>query len=171
MTDNRPSIDRVKQVLRYCADTGELRWLVDMGRNKTAGKIAGCRRPDGYIAARIDGRLCLAHHLVWVLVKGEWPSELIDHEDLDTSNNRFENLREASHSQNKANKRANANNTSGFKGVCFVRSRAHLSTPWMASIKVDHRNRYLGTYATPEAAHAAYVAAAIQHFGDFARAA
>ena len=36
MIDSRPTITRIKEVLQYCETTGELRWLVDMGKNKTA---------------------------------------------------------------------------------------------------------------------------------------
>ena len=96
---------------------------------------------------------------------GEWCSAVIDHRDGDPSNNRWDNLRRATVSQNNANRRLHRNNKCGFKGV--------VQNPWgrfIASIYKNGRRIHLGMFATPEAAHAAYVAAARELFGEFARA-
>ena len=54
----------------------------------------------------------------------------------------------------------------GFKGVGFDKRRKN----WHARIKVNKRSIHLGTFETPEEAFAAYMAAAIKHFGEFAYA-
>lgn len=89
--------------------------------------------------------------------------EYVDHIDGDSLNNTRSNLRIATRGQNRANSRPNRNNTTGFKGV---RRRG---TRYRAEITVDKKTTYIGTFDTPEAAHAAYVEAAKQHFGEFAR--
>lgn len=172
MTINRniPTVDRVKELLQYCRVTGELRRLVSVGGQKK-GSVAGTRRKDGYIVVSIDGCLCYGHRLAWVLTHGEWPAERLDHRDVDPSHNPIDNLRLATHPQNLANRPANSNNTSGFKGVSFAKSRAHYARPWRATIKTNGRQKFLGLFATPDAAHAAYVTAATKIFGEFARAA
>lgn len=77
--------------------------------------------------------------------------------------NRIANLRQATRSQNMANARQKANNTSGFKGVHFLRGK------WQAQIQIGGRRIHLGCYLTPEVAHMAYRIAAKKHFGEFAR--
>jgi hypothetical protein len=93
--------------------------------------------------------------------KGEWASQL-DHENRDPLDDRIENLRPATNSQNSAN--SSKCGPSGYKGVSFD-SRAK---KWRAAIKPNGTNRFLGYFADPAEAHAAYVAAAKEAFGEFA---
>jgi hypothetical protein len=90
----------------------------------------------------------------------------VDHRDGDGLNNRRTNLRLCTRSQNLGNSRCAPRNTSGFKGVRFNRRIGR----YYAQICVDHRSTYLGSYVTAEEAHAAYVRAAREKFGAFARA-
>ena len=89
--------------------------------------------------------------------------EEIDHIDVDTSNNRINNLREATCSENQANKKLKANNTSGFKGVSWDRGK------WIAQITINYKIIRLGRYERAEDAHAAYVKAAVEKFGEYHR--
>lgn len=85
---------------------------------------------------------------------GEWPAHQIDHEDTDKSNNRWVNLRVATNAQNKQNiRKARSDNKCGLLGVCRDGGR------WRAQIKVLYRNKHLGSFASPEQAHAAYLEA------------
>lgn len=90
---------------------------------------------------------------------------LIDHRDGNGLNNRLSNLRPATRAQNAWNSRTPVRNTSGFKGVVFHRA----SGRWAAQIQVNHKPYRLGVFDTREDAAIAYNAAAIQHFGEFAR--
>jgi len=155
--------DRVREVLRYDANTGVFTWLVSVGCVKV-GDIAGSGDGDGYVAIMIDGRHYKAHRLAWLYVTGELPSLQIDHANGTRDDNRWANLREATQSQNLANSSRRSDNTSGFKGVGQRRGR------WRAQIRKDGRRIHLGTFSTPEAAHAAYLKAANDHHGEFARA-
>lgn len=101
----------------------------------------------------------LAHRLVMAAPKGI----LVDHANRNGLDNRRANLRLCNQSQNKANRPAPANNTSGYKGVGRARSGR-----WVATITVDYKARHLGTFDTPEEAATAYDAAALEAWGEFA---
>lgn len=89
----------------------------------------------------------------------------VDHINGDTLDNRRCNLRLATPAQNGRNRGKYPNNTSGFKGAFYHYGR------WQAGIRVDGKLMYLGTYNTPEEAHAAYCEAAKKYHGEFWRAA
>ncbi len=89
----------------------------------------------------------------------------VDHRDGDGLNNRRSNLRIATRSQNECNKGVQKNNTSGFRGVSFFKPHGK----WKAQIVLNGKARHLGYFATPEEAHAAYVAAQPLFHGEFAR--
>jgi hypothetical protein len=93
----------------------------------------------------------------------KFPKQEIDHIDQDGSHNRWFNLREATHSQNIANARYLHKNKLGIKGV-----RQSSPSRYQARMRVNGRSISLGCFPTPEAAHAAYLTAARQHFGEFA---
>jgi hypothetical protein len=150
---------RLRELLHYDEETGEFRWWRRAGDEICLGNVAGCVRRC------ILGRSYRAHQLAWLYVKGRWGRPMIDHRDGDATNNRWSNLRRATASQNSANSRRRRTNTSGYRGVWLCgRSRR-----WRACITKAGRRRHLGTFATPEAAHDAYVAAARKLFGEFHR--
>ena len=86
-----------------------------------------------------------------------------EHRNLDTLDNRDENLRIATHSQNQFNRSKQANNSSGYKGV--VRRKRG----WQASIQVQGKRITLGTRQTPEEAFELYKIGAAKYHGDFFR--
>jgi HNH endonuclease/AP2 domain len=161
----RPRITRarLRALLHYDRETGEFRWRKRMNARVRAGHIAGTLTRDGYRVIAINGRPYRAHRLAWLYVTGKWCSLVIDHRDGDPSNNRWNNLRRATRSQNSANRRVPRNNASGLKGVSRYQGR------WRATIHKEGRRHYLGIFSTREAAHAAYEAAARKLFGEFAR--
>lgn len=88
----------------------------------------------------------------------------IDHINGDRLDNRKSNLRICTCSQNVMNRGPQANNSSGFKGVIFDKSR----NKWRAEICVDKKRIYLGRYETAEKAAEAYNFAAIKYHGEYA---
>ena len=83
----------------------------------------------------------------------------IDHINGVRCDNRFSNLREATAAENGQNQAVPRHNTSGFMGVHWNRRAGN----WQARIMIAGRNKYLGYFDTPEAAHAAYCAAKAKH--------
>lgn len=160
-------IARVRELLDYEPETGFFRWKVKRRHGISVGHIAGSENSSGYIQITIDGRLYVAHRIAWVWVHGSEPPDEIDHINGVRDDNRIANLRAATHRQNSQNRSRRRDNESGFKGVHLHRK----SGRWRALIYSNGRNIHLGLFATREKAYAAYVAAARQLFGDFARAA
>jgi HNH endonuclease len=159
---------RLRQLLAYDASTGIFRWRSrpDKGQFNScfAGKIAGTTQSMGYTQVCIWGKKYLASRLAWLFVHNKWPAHDVDHVNGMPWDNRLENLRSASKSENRANSRRPKNSSSGRKGVYLYRRK------WHATIAKDYKQYYLGGFSTIEAAAAAYAAAAKQIFGDFARA-
>ncbi len=156
---------RLRELLDYDRLTGLFVWLIDVPYTHIdAGSIAGhLDKKSGYIRISIDGKRYQAHQLAWFYVTGEWVR--LDHKNLKKSDNWLDNLRPATRSQNAHNKARFSTNTSGFKGVCFHRRKKL----WQASITKDYKQRCLGYFDRPEDAYAAYVKAAGEIFGEFAR--
>lgn len=145
---------RVMDLLAYDPETGVFTWRQSRRFGARAGDIAGHVRKAS-VAIVIDGRTHLANRLAWLIVRGCWPNGLVDHRDTDFTNNRFENLRDATPLINSQNvRRAHRDSLVPLLGV----SRAS-NGRYRAKIKAAGRYVHLGIHGTPEAAHAAYVAA------------
>lgn len=113
-------------------------------------------KSTGYIKVTVDGKQYYAHRLAWLYSFGEWPAQMVDHIDMDRTNNRLVNLRAANKALNMQNqKKPLRSNRSGFLGV----SPGKRPGLWRATIVVDNRQHHLGAYDTPEEAHEAYIAA------------
>jgi hypothetical protein len=147
---------RLRELLSYDPDTGVFTRL----RN---GRIAGTLTYQGYVQIAIDGKLYLGHRLAWLYMTGSFPSLQIDHKDRNEANNVFTNLRLATPTQNQWNTGTQINNKCGLKGVSRL-----INGRWMARITNHYKTKYLGTYSTPEEAHAAYRRAAAEMNGEFA---
>ncbi len=89
----------------------------------------------------------------------------VDHENLNRADNRGDNLREATRSQNNANTTVRKHNKLGVKGVSVKCGK------YVAHIKINGKKNHLGTHDTIEAAAAAYSKAANDNHGEFARVA
>lgn len=159
--------DQARVLWSYEPETGALRWKVMTSPKHKPGDLAGYVQPKGYVVIGYGYRLWSAHRLAWLIVTGAWPQGEIDHIDGDKGNNRWANLRDVPKSLNQANVPLKRSNTTGYKGVCWHKAKGR----WGAAIQKDGRQRHLGYFDTAEAAHAAYVRAANDLFGDCARAA
>lgn len=176
MTSKLPAIDDLRKLLDYHADTGTFFWkertpefFKDSGYGgakacasrwnaRNAGRNAFMEERDGYKRCRILGKTLTAHRVAWAMETGSWPVSQIDHINLNRSDNRIKNLREASNLQNSWNKGISIRNTSGYKGVSLDKS----SGKWIVTIRV-------GQFDNVEDAAAAYASAASLLRGDFAR--
>lgn len=109
-----------------------------------------------------DGKAVFLHHAVLGI-----PNRVhIDHKNGDGLDNRRDNLRVANNSLNHMNiGKMKRPTSSRYKGVHFRKDRNR----WAAEIKVMYRTLKLGCFATELEAARAYDAAALQHFGEFAR--
>ena len=157
---------RLLEALEYDAQTGVFRHR-ETKTSVKAGDIAGSQNDGNYQRIYIDGISYKAHYLAWFYVTGAWPKAMLDHRDTNKRNNAFDNLRLANRVLNGANIGLKSHNTSGYKGVSWYKP----TKKWKAQIQVAGKKRSLGYHATKEAAYAAYVEAAREAFGEFARVA
>jgi hypothetical protein len=162
--------ETLKEILHYDTVTGIFTWLerkdACQWNSRYAGKTAGSPN-DRYVRMNIRGRIYYGHQLAWLYMTGEFAIPGVDHEDTDTLNNRWSNLRLATKSQNGANRGMAASNKSGFKGVIWDKARGK----WKAQIgsKGKRRSAHIGRFDTPEEAHAAYCEVARELHGEFVR--
>jgi HNH endonuclease/AP2 domain len=106
------------------------------------------------------------HRVIYEYYHGSIPKGFeIDHINQDKLDNRLENLRLATRSQNSQNKSKQKNNTSGFKGAYWHKE----NKKWNAAITVNNKLIHLGFFETPELAHETYKQAAIELHGEFAK--
>jgi len=141
------------------ADLADFKWFAIKTRS---GYYAarGIPTATGRTTIRLS-RVILERILGRPLAKGE----MADHEKGDTLNNRRENLRLATNTENCRNQKRRNTNTSGYKGVWHDKRR----NKWLAQIKVNGKNIFLGYHDDPLDAAKAYNDAATKHFGEFAR--
>lgn len=135
--------------------------------SKHANQPAGypIKQPCGIrYMVRIGSLKFPASRIVFALASGEdaWPHE-VDHRDGDTSNNKPENLRAATRSENASNKKAGRSNSSGVIGVTLCRRTGK----WMAQIGKDQKNIFLGRFTLLEDAAKARATAEASIHGEF----
>ncbi|MER9176684.1 HNH endonuclease [Mesorhizobium sp. M0955] len=167
------TIARIASRLIYDAGTGLFTWArreetdryAKSWNGRWAGKSAGTINYLGYVYLHMEGHDILAHRAAWAVHYGRLPEGQIDHINGDPSDNRIENLREATQSQNNANQGLKVTNTSGHRGVTWNKRRRK----WQAQIQLDKRHRVIGHFDSLEDASIAYQSAAIQAFGEFYR--
>lgn len=143
----------------YIPETGKMIHLHTVQGGKQAGQEAGSPHNAGYLQICIRRKKYLIHRLIWLYVHGNWPTQ-IDHINGKRSDNRLENLRECTYSQNHGNRGMATNNTTGKKGV-FLDKRDNV---WFVYIAKE----YKGRYKTKEEASDAYDRFAEEHYGEFA---
>lgn len=117
---------------------------------------------SGYHEVRVNKQSFLAHRIIWKLIYGEDPINIIDHIDNNPHNLRINNLRIANHADNRSNSRVNKNNILGVKGVHQLPSGRY-----SAQIRRDKQNLHLGSFDTIILAHHAYCTAADALHGEF----
>jgi len=157
------SKEDVDKLLNYNPKTGNLTWKVKRGRGVKPGDEAGhiSERPGGlkYRIVAISGRKYRAHRMAFLIMKGFWPKNEIDHINGDGLDNRWVNLREASHQDNGKNCPLGMNNKSGHMGVHFYKQ----INRWVAYIKVDYKRIHIGSFEDYESAVEARKQAEVQY--------
>lgn len=161
-----PSVDVLRQLLRYEAETGQLFWRVrtadvfeaTAGRSaehacalwnsRYAGKEALASPFEGYLYGKLLGQTELAHRVAWAIHYGEPPPGEIDHINHRRSDNRIINLRIVSDRDNARNQTLRKTSTSNVVGVSFHK----LTGKWAAYISDGGRIKHLGLFESKEEA-------------------
>lgn len=145
--------ETVRRLLSYDAQTGLFTWRVKPAPAIRSGSLAGRTDARGYVGINIRYKKYAAHRLAWLYVTGSWPSQQIDHIDRNPGNNRFDNLRDVTGSQNCLNRVHPEAARRGARGVTLLKSGR-----WQAQIARQGRAQYLGTFPSEAEASAAYQA-------------
>ena len=106
----------LKELVHYNDQTGIFTWKKSR-KGCAIGSVAGSLHLNGYIYININYKKYLAHRLAWVYQYKEFPANEIDHIDGNKSNNKIENLRNATRSENLRNTTLNVRNKSGHKNI------------------------------------------------------
>lgn len=151
-------LEQCRKFLRYEAETGHFYW--QNRRKDHDGKRAGYVSTKGYRQIKLCDVAQMEHRLAWLMTYGELPSDQIDHRNEIKSDNRINNLRDATNQTNRlfVAKANGDNKSSGVRGVHrttgFDGSRG--GRRWQAHIRRDHKLIYLGVHPTIEIAAECY---------------
>lgn len=146
-----PSQEWLKDNYDYHIDGGLTR-LKPRGNQKAGSTCFGKKEKNGYMRMPINYDMFVIHRVIWKWHNGDEP-EFIDHINGNRSDNRIENLRSCSKSDNRHNSGMNKNNTSGYNGVNYYN---YGKTPkWTWAFTVDGV-RYSGYCSSLKSAVLAY---------------
>ena len=143
------SVDEIEGLLvafAFDPETGAL-------TSQKTGRVAAGKNKHGYITVQFNQKKYYAHRLAWLIATGSWPKGQIDHKNRDRSDNRLQNLRDVSRSENLQN-RVKSTGKTGLLGVTYLKK----GNVYQARIYAG-RSYNLGRFATAEEAHAAYLSA------------
>ena len=113
---------------------------------QVAGSIVG-----KYANVSINKIRHQVHRIVFLMQHGYLP-EIVDHIDGNRQNNKIENLRSATHTQNLQNSKLPKHNLSGYKNVGWHKQRKK----WRAQIEINGKVKHLGLFTDEHEAHLVY---------------
>lgn len=155
------------KIFQYEKEIGGFKWKIYRTSNAKIGDVAGClNKSTGRWQIRYCKQNYKAHRLVWVYHYGAIPfGKYIDHIDRNPLNNKIENLRLCTKSENMRNVGMQKNNKSGYKGVFPYNN----SGKFYSRIVVEGVSIRLGVFDTEEEASLVYEAKARELHGVFYR--
>ena len=154
-------IEDFKEYFDY--KNGELYWK-NCRYKAYNGKKAGHIHKTGYWRIKLNKENYQAHRIIFAMHHDFMP-EFIDHIDGDTSNNKIENLREATRTQNFQNSKKTIRNKSGVKGVFWHK----IKNRWIARVSVNGKEIHVGTFTDLDEATKAVKQFREKHHGEYAR--
>jgi len=151
--------DQLKELLRYCPDSGVFVWKITIGPRAIAGSVAGRINHTGYAQIGIYGKRRAAHRLAYLYMTGEFPPNEIDHINGVKDDNRWCNIRAVTRTENLQNRRIHRTNTSGTMGVTWHKG----NKKWRALITIDRKQILIGYFDVKEDAISARKLAEVEH--------
>jgi len=140
---------------RYDPKTGLVFWLKPRPKVPPS-LVAGTLNNENRVIIGLKGKRYYAHRIAWVLMTKKPAPKMVDHWDHVTSNNRWSNLRAASNTLNQGNV---------LKKPIGVIKRPY--NRFEASIRINGKKKYLGSFTTARSAHDVYVKAHREIHGEF----
>jgi len=160
----KPIPPEIVDYLDYNPETGVFTWKIATTNTVKVGQEAGTLTKKGYRHIKFKGEKYGSHRIAYFIYHGVDPSgKRIGHIDGNRSNNKIDNLRLATHSENLRNRSFQKNNKSGVVGVVWYKRHKK----WMAYVNIMRKKIYLGYFDDIEEAKAARIAAEKKYFGEF----
>ena len=132
----------LEEALSYNKRTGLFTWTKTISNRVSIGDVCSTINKAGYIAIMVSKKLYLGHRLAWYFTYGKFPTKEIDHINRVKTDNRIENLREVTSSENSRNMPITKRNNSGTIGVSWYKSRQK----WRATIMNNNKQIHLGYF-------------------------
>ena len=143
---------------------GVLYWKIRPSNRIKINDKVGSLNNRGYLGTKINEKKYSNHRIIFLMFHGYLP-KFIDHIDGNPLNNKIENLRGASLTQNQYNSRISARNKSGVKGVSWAKR----DKKWLARVSVNGKNKSFGSYHDIEVAKFIAETMRYKYHGEFAR--
>jgi hypothetical protein len=151
----------VRELFKY--NDGELYWVIAKKGRKT-GIPVGFKNSTGYRQITYNYDKYLVHRIIFLYHNGYMP-EKVDHKNGNIDDNRIENLRAATHADNRKNSRKRTKNKSSkYKGVSYYKTKGK----WRAQIMHKSVNKHLGLFENELDAALAYNTSAMLYYGEYA---
>lgn len=159
--------DNLRASYDYDPETGvfTLKKLNGCGRMRIGDKV-GTIDKKGYHVIQVNGYVYKAHRMAYLYMTGSWPENVIDHINGIRSDNRWCNLRDATHGQNRTYSKLTKNNTSGKSGVS-KRTYPSGKVVWGARINVMGKETHLGFFSSFDEAVEVRKEAERKYYPDF----
>lgn len=155
--------ESLKQLFDYHPN-GQLIRKKTTSRLGKSGNVAGfLDKKIGYLRVGIGKKQYLVHRIIFMIQNGYMPQET-DHINGNKLDNRIENLRTASKSENLRNRSFNINNSSGYKNVSW--SKNH--DKWSVTLSYDGKKHHIGYFQDLELADLVAQEARNKHHKQFA---
>lgn len=135
-------IEELRATFEYHTDG----YLIRKKNKKPCGQHGNAG--NGYVQVKVGKKRLYAHRVIYAINHGNMPEGDIDHINGNCMDNRIENLRKVSKSENQHNHRMPKNNASGSIGVIWHTR----DQKWMAQIRVNNRMIHLGYFTDFEKA-------------------
>jgi len=154
----------VQELFNYDPLTGIVTRKITTNYNSKAGDVVGWKTSGGkYLAVSIQGKAMYIHRLAYLFTYGYLP-KFIDHINGNRTDNRIDNLRECTQSQNGFNKKS-TKSKSGIKNVVWHKNEKK----WHVQITVNRKKHNFGYFKCIKEAEKIAVKARIELHGEFAR--
>jgi hypothetical protein len=142
---------------------GDLYWK-ERGPGRTLNNKITAPDRNGYLRIGYKRKIYFVHRIIFLMHHGYLP-KLLDHIDGNPANNKIENLREATYSENVCNSKISKRNSTGFKGVSWKKREQR----FLASCTINGKHHELGFFKVAEDAAKVVREFREKHHGKFAR--
>lgn len=155
--------NRLKELIHYNPLSGSFVWIKPRQGVKLGTECGRISPSTGYRDITIDRKSYRACRLAFLYQEGKFPPYDVDHINRIKCDDKWENLRKATRTQNSSNINLRKNNTSGFRGVTWDSTRKK----WRVQARIGGKKVNLGRFVDYEDAVNASKLALKNEFGEF----